>query len=132
MERKANDIAEAKQLIAELLILIKKLKGEIASHQAEIQQLEKDIAQNEAAVKEAQDVRNKENAEYMEARTESEQCIGALEAAINVLTGAGADTRNKKSFLQGSLHEAELLSVVAGVRTALKHKASSVLSSSDV
>merc|ERR1719440_1695971 len=87
MERKANDISEAKELIAETLILIKKLKGDIASHEAEIEQLKKDIAQNEAAVKEAQDIRTKENKEYAAERAES-----------------------------------ELLSVVAGVKTALKHQ----------
>merc|ERR1719380_339492 len=41
MERKASDISEAKELITEMEILMKKLKGEIASHGAEIQQLQK-------------------------------------------------------------------------------------------
>merc|ERR1719491_540402 len=60
---------------------------------------------------------------------ESEQCIGALEAAIKVLTGAGT----KKSFLQGPMHEAELLSVIPGVRTALNSKvAAKLLSSKDI
>merc|ERR1719420_507087 len=71
MERKANDIATAKDLITETEILIKKLKGEIASHSAEIEQLKKDIAQNEAAIKEAQELRNKEYKEYEAERTES-------------------------------------------------------------
>merc|ERR1719446_749421 len=118
MERKAGDISAAKELITETEILIKKLKGEIASHGAEIDQLKKDIAQNEEAVKEATEVRNKDHGEYAQERSESEQCIGALEAAITVLTGAGA---KKAGFLE-TLHEAELMSVVAGVRTALKHK----------
>merc|ERR1719181_1537263 len=104
MERKAADIASAKELITETLILIKKLKGDIASHEAEIEQLKKDIAQNEAAIKEATELRDKEHKEYMQERTESEQCIGALEAAIKVLTGAGTA---KKAFLE-TLHEAEL------------------------
>jgi predicted nucleic acid-binding Zn-ribbon protein len=119
MERKAKDISDAKDLITETEILIKKLKGEIASHSAEIEQLEKDIAQNKEAVREAKEIRDKEYKDYSEERTESEQCIGALEAAIKVLTGAGT---KKTGFLE-TLHEAELLSVVAGVRTALRHKA---------
>jgi hypothetical protein len=119
MERKAQDISEAKDLIAEMEILMKKLKGEIASHGAEIQQLQKDIAQNNEAVKDATGLRNKENKEYAGERMESEQCIGALEAAIKVLTGAGT---KKAGFLE-TLHEAELLSVVAGVKTALSRKA---------
>jgi hypothetical protein len=71
------------------------LKGEIASHGAEIDQLNKDIAQNIEAVKEATELRNKENKEYAEERASSEQCIGAMEAAIKVLTGAGT----KKSWI---------------------------------
>merc|ERR1719453_823245 len=105
MERKANDISAGKELIDETNILIKKLKGEIASHGAEIDQLNKDIAQNKAAMKEAQDVRDKENSEYMGERTESEQCIGALEAAVKALTGAGGS--GKAKFLQ-TLKTAEL------------------------
>merc|ERR1719217_1084721 len=119
MERKASDISNAKELIAETEILIKKLKGEIASHGAEIAQLKKDLAQNAEAVKDATGVRSKENKDYAGERTESEQCIGALEAAIKVLTGAGT---KKAGFLE-TMHEAQLLSVVAGVKTALKHKA---------
>merc|ERR1719298_100163 len=118
MERKAGDIAAAKELISETEILIKKLKGEIASHGAEIDQLNKDIAQNQKAVQEATELRTKENKEYAGERAESEQCIGALEAAITVLTGAGT---KKAGFLE-TLKEAELMSVVAGVKTALKHK----------
>jgi hypothetical protein len=129
MERKASDIAAAKELITETEILIKKLKGEIASHEAEIDQLNKDIAQNKEAIKEAMGLRDKEHKEYMQERTESEQCIGALEAAIKVLTGAGA---KKDGFLQ-TLHEAELLSVVAGVKTALHQKVvSKTVSQSDI
>jgi len=129
MERKASDIGNGKELASETQTLIGKLKAEIASHGAEIQQLNKDIAQNNAAVKEATDIRNKENGEYSKERSESEQCIGALEAAVKALTGAGT-----KSFLQGgNLHEVEILSVVAGVRTALSNKvATQTLSNSDI
>merc|ERR1719199_2111149 len=121
MERKAADISSAKELITETEILIKKLKGEIASHGAEIDQLKKDIASNNEAVKDATGLRNKENKDYAGERTESEQCIGALEAAIKVLSGAGT---KKAGFLE-TLHEAELLSVVVGVKTALARKVAS-------
>jgi len=96
--------------------LIEKLKGEIASHGAEIAQLGKDIAANLAAQKEATELRNKEHDEYSEERSESEQCIGAMEAAIKVLTGAGT----KKGFLDTSTHKAQLLSVAAQVRSVLR------------
>merc|ERR1719230_1765481 len=65
MERKANDISTAKELLAETQVLIKKLKGEIASHGAEIQQLNKDIAQANEAIKEATEVRMKDHKDYM-------------------------------------------------------------------
>merc|ERR1711865_772493 len=54
-------------------------------------------------------------------RTQSEQCIGAMEAAIKVLTGSGT---KKAGFLE-TLHEAQLMSVVVGVRTALARKVAS-------
>merc|ERR1719229_1325404 len=54
--------------------------------------------------------------EYREDNNEDEQCVGALEAAITVLSGAG--TGSKKGFLE-TLQEAQLLSVVAGVRGVL-------------
>jgi len=95
--------------------LIIKLNGELGSHGAEIEQLTKDITANLAAQKEAQDMRDKENGEYATERTESEQCIGALEAAIKALSGAG----EKKGFLE-TLQEAQVLSVVEGVRNVIQ------------
>merc|ERR1719335_389647 len=89
MERKASAISKAKELIEKLSILIKKLNGEIASHGSEIAQLKKDISDNNGATKEATELRGKEYKEYAAARAEAEQCIGALEAATKVLTGAG-------------------------------------------
>jgi hypothetical protein len=111
LQRKAKDISDAKDLIGQLNDSILKTKAEIASHQAQISQLKKDIAQNEAAVKDAKAIRDKEYAEYANGKTESEQCIGALEQAIKVLTGAGA----KKAFLQ----QAQLMSIAVGVREVM-------------
>merc|ERR1719387_2695726 len=64
LQRKAVDISSAKELISETQTLIKKLKGEIASHGAEITQLNKDIADNKKAVTEATEVRDKEYKDY--------------------------------------------------------------------
>jgi len=107
--------AAAKELITETEILIKKLKGEIASHGAEIDQLKKDIAQNEEAVKEATEVRNKEHGEYANERTESENCIAALEHAIKVLTGAGTG-----KFLDTTTHQVQLLSIAGQMQRVLR------------
>jgi len=115
LARKANDIAEAKELIKELEEEMIKLNGEIASHGAEIKQLKKDIAANLDSQREATEVRDNQFEEYKEERTESEQCIGALEAAIKVLTGAGTGAGK---FLE-TLQESQLISVAAGVRHAV-------------
>jgi DNA repair exonuclease SbcCD ATPase subunit len=118
LARKASDISAAKELITETDILIKKLEGEIASHGAEIAQLNKDIAANLESQKEATAMREKEHENYASERTESEQCIGALEAAITVLTGSGT----KKGFLDTSSHAAQLMSVAASVRSVFRNK----------
>jgi hypothetical protein len=120
LERKSADIASGKEIISETEILIKKLKGEIASHGAEIEQLNRDLAQNAAASKDATDLRNKEYGDYGKERTESENCIGALEGAIKVMTGAGT---GKKGFLETSAHQAQLLSIAGQVRRVLRHSA---------
>jgi len=117
LARKASDISSAKELIGELNDSIKKGKAEIASHGAEIAQLNKDIVQNKNAQKDANGLRDKEHKEYAGDRVESEQCIGAMEAAITVLTGAGT---KKGGFLQ-QFHEAQLMSVSMGVRKVLSN-----------
>jgi peptidoglycan hydrolase CwlO-like protein len=112
--RKASDIATAKETVDKLLAEIKKLKAEIASHGAEITQLKKDIAANLESQKEATEVRDKAYEEFNDGKNENEQCTGALEAAIKVLTGAG---ENRQAMM---FQEAQLLSVVSGVRSVLK------------
>mmetsp|Transcript_76986 Transcript_76986/g.198252 ORF Transcript_76986/g.198252 Transcript_76986/m.198252 type:complete len:720 (+) Transcript_76986:66-2225(+) len=116
LARKAKAIADAKETIDESQATILKLKGALASHGAEIKQLEKDIAENLQSQQEATEVRNKENAAYEEEKSESEQCVGALESAITVLSGAGA---GKKGAFLATMQDAQLLSVAAGVSKVL-------------
>merc|ERR1719253_1229304 len=106
--RKANDIATGKETIVTEQAFILKTKAEIASHGAEIENLKKAIAANLEGQREATEMRDEKN--------ENEQCTGALEAAVKVLTGAG---ENRKAFLQSSYGDAQLLSVVSGVRGVL-------------
>jgi len=117
LARKAKDISNAKTLIEELKNSIEKLKGEVAGHASEIQHLDKLMAENKESQREATEVRDNENADFEKEKTESEQCIGALEAAITVLSGAG--TGKKKGFLE-TMQQAQALSVVSGVREVLK------------
>jgi len=128
LARKAAAISEAKDTIERLQTEIEKLNGDLGAHGAEIAQLTKDLAQNAAAQKEANEVRDKETGAYENDRTENEQCIGALEAAIKILTGAGSG----KGFLE-TMQQAQLLSVVGGVREVMsKPRASDTLSEKDM
>merc|ERR1719324_1563100 len=97
LARKAAAIDEAKEIIDKTQREIIELKGRLGELGATIKQLEKEIKENEEAQKEATEIREKEHEDYEAERTESEQCIGALEAAIKVLTGAGT----KKAALIG-------------------------------
>jgi len=119
LARKAAAITEAKDTIEKLQNEIEKLNGDLGAHGAEIAQLQKDLAQNAEAQKEATEVRDKENAKFEEDKTENEQCLGALEQAIKVMTGAGA---GKKGFLE-TMQEAQLLSIVGGVRDVMSKPA---------
>jgi predicted nucleic acid-binding Zn-ribbon protein len=114
---KASDISQAKESIETLQMLITKLGGELSSLDVDTKQLKKDVAQNKESQKEATSVRNREFNSYDEERTESEQCVGALEAAIKVLTGAGQAKKGGK-FLE-TLQEAQLLSTLGSLRGVL-------------
>lgn len=116
LSRKAKDIEEAKEEITATQTLIQKLKGDLGALSASIEGLKGEIAQNLDSQKEAEELRDKEFGEYNDEKLETEQCIGGLEAAIKVLTGAGT---GKKGFLE-VFQEAQVLSVVAGLRKVLK------------
>merc|ERR1719420_2154710 len=117
LAKKAAAIDAAKDTIDKTQREIIELKGKLGELGAMIKQLEKEIAENKEAQGEAGEIREKENADYEAEKTEAEQCLGALESAIKVLSGAG-----KPSMLsyQSSLREAQLLSVVAGVKGVLR------------
>jgi hypothetical protein len=118
LERKAKDIADAKVKIAKLTEFILKLKGDLGAHSAEIASLKKWIAENLASQKDATEVRDKENADFEAEKQENEQCIGALEAATKVLTGAG--TGKAAGFLE--LKQAQLMSAAQDLRRVLQNQ----------
>jgi hypothetical protein len=121
LARKAKDISEAKEQVDSLQTLVQKLQGEIGTHGVEIENLNKLIAENKESQSEAEEMRGQDNSEYENEKTESEQCIGALEAAIRALAGAGT---GKKGFLE-TLQEAQLLSVANSMESVLKHPVAS-------
>jgi len=112
--RLSGNIADAEKNIARLSELVLKLEADTGSHGAEVKQLERDVAANQEAQKEARDAREAQLSEYSTGKVESEQCIGALEAAVKTLSGAGG----QKGFLE-TMQEAQLLSVAARVRGVL-------------
>lgn len=114
--RKARDITKAKQDLKDLQEHIMELSGDLGSLGANVKQLEKDIGANEESQNEATEVRKKEKGAYEAEKSESENCLGALEAAIAALDGAGEG--EKKSFLETS-HQVEMLSIVTGLRNVL-------------
>jgi len=125
--RKATDITEGKEKIEELSGLIVKTKADLAAHTSEIGQLKKQITENLDSQREATEVRQKESADYSEDKAESENCIGALEAAIKVLTGAG-----KGKFLE-TIQEAQLLGVTANLKGVIKtHEVSKRFSDEEI
>jgi len=111
-KRKNKDIDDANDTIAQLTTLIEENSGKKGTFEAEIAQLKKDIAANEASQADATNIRNKQNANYSQERLESEQTIGALEHATKVLDGAGT---RKYSAMQ----EAETLSVLKSIEESL-------------
>jgi peptidoglycan hydrolase CwlO-like protein len=114
--RKATDISDGKASVDELQETITKTKADLAAHTSEITDVKKMIAANIASQREATELRTKEHNEYSDDRAESENCVGALEAAVKVLTGAGT---GKAGFL-GTLQEAQILGAVAGIKDVLR------------
>jgi len=115
LARKVREIDASKATLTKKETEMKELKADLAALSADIAHLKKDIAANQQAQREAVDVRDKEAADYNDQKLESEQCIGALEQAIKVLTGAGT---GKKALR--NLQTAQLLSIAANFRGLLK------------
>mmetsp|Transcript_2030 Transcript_2030/g.4665 ORF Transcript_2030/g.4665 Transcript_2030/m.4665 type:complete len:703 (+) Transcript_2030:85-2193(+) len=117
--RKAKDIADAKEHIEELSVEIQKRKGQLGSLTAELAQLKKDLASNKASQKEATSLRSKENAEYQQTKNEMEEAIGALEKAINALSGAGMPGAGS-SLITKEAKQARIMDIAADLRGALE------------
>lgn len=128
LAKTAASIDAAKETIEKTGREIIELKGKLGELAPTISQLEKEIAENEEGRKEAMEIREKENADYEAEKTEAEQCIGAIEAAIKVLSGAGT-----KSAMLTELKDAQLLSVAGNIKRVLPRvPPSDALSTSDL
>merc|ERR1719428_1656892 len=72
LARKAAAIDAAKDTIDKTQREVTELKGKLGELGATIQQLKKEIGENEEARKEATEIREKENQDYVQERIESE------------------------------------------------------------
>jgi len=125
--RKAAAIDDAKTLISELSTSIVNLKGRLGSYAADIQNLNKQIAENNEAQSKAESLRKNENTDYLKTKAALEQGIANLEKAIKVL--GDATTSQQRSHLtkshpetadeQAAMVETKMLTVAAGVRSAM-------------
>jgi len=118
LQKKAMEIDELTKLIIELQAKILKYKGILGVYSAEIMQLDSSIKANIKLVIDAKSVRGKKAEAYEAEKAELEQCIGALEAAINALSGAGEKDGEKKASLV-SVRQAEAVGAAAGIKDLL-------------
>jgi chromosome segregation ATPase len=86
--KKAEAIIEAKETMRTLGQEILSLKGKVATLTSEIEQLLKDMEENEKAQKTATEIRRKENEAFQAESMELKQALAALEKCIAVLVEA--------------------------------------------
>jgi len=141
--RKAAAIEDAKNLIEELSKNILELKGRLGTYTAEIAKLEKDIADTTEEINKAEEMRKKEHEEYIKKKGDLEHALTNLIKAIDVLTAGttfeksegqkAIDASMEKSGVKPAAEEeAALLSVAAGLRSALQAYNSVSLKTADV
>jgi hypothetical protein len=128
--RKAAAIEDAKTLIEELAKRILELKGRLGTYTAEIAKLEKDIAETTEAINKAEELRAKEHEDYIKRKGDLEHALSNLVKAIDVLTAgttfeksegqlAKEASMEKAGITSSATEETKLLSVAAGLRSAL-------------
>lgn len=100
-KRKEEDISAASDRIDDLDSTIEERSGQKGSYVAQLAQLKKEIEENITARNEAEALRKKQTEAFEKEKTESEQCITALEGAIKTLTGAGVVPPRQRELLPG-------------------------------
>jgi len=90
--RKSHNIGFAMTEIRRLGTLVLKQKGTVSVKDYEMSVLNKQIAENQDAQRQATTIRQKENTEFQAKKQEMENTIGSLEKGIMVLSGAGTKT----------------------------------------
>jgi len=122
LESKTRDINAAKKLIGELRDDIVKLKGDTAARGADILQLKKDIADNQALQKSNTADRNKEKSDYKAKKLDLDASDYSLGTSIVVLSkGAHQGTSfvalRATTGLNQEVYEAELMSTASDINS---------------
>jgi len=105
---KANDINASKKTIKDMQQMVLQMRGDSSVLASEITALNEDISKIEQSMRESASIRSKQHQSFLDESAEYKEAIGALQAAMKVLDGAGT---GKKSTVQ-------LLEIVPGIRRA--------------
>jgi DNA repair exonuclease SbcCD ATPase subunit len=114
-KEKTKSIADAEARISDLTTKIEELTASSARLNTEIKNLEKEVAENQAALDKATAIRQKQLAEFNEEEKDALEAISALKAAITVLS-------KHNSFLQ--IPKSHLVGVAASVQNQMQKHAS--------
>merc|ERR1711933_187864 len=100
-KEKTKSIADAEARISDLTTKIEELTASSARLNTEIKNLEKEVAENQAALDKATAIREKQLAEFNEEEKDNLEAISALKAAITVLSKHNSFLQMPKSHLSG-------------------------------
>merc|ERR1719254_251801 len=100
-KEKTKAIADAEARISDLTTKIEELTASSARLNTEIKNLEKEVAENQAALDKATAIREKQLAEFNEEEKDNLEAISALKAAITVLSKHNSFLQMPKSHLSG-------------------------------
>eukprot|EP00427_Karlodinium_veneficum_P036081 CAMPEP_0169299638 /NCGR_PEP_ID=MMETSP1016-20121227/67162_1 /TAXON_ID=342587 /ORGANISM="Karlodinium micrum, Strain CCMP2283" /LENGTH=695 /DNA_ID=CAMNT_0009391873 /DNA_START=56 /DNA_END=2143 /DNA_ORIENTATION=- len=114
-KEKTKSIADAEARISDLTTKIEELTAASARLNTEIKNLEKEVAENQAALDKATAIRQKQLAEFNEEEKDALEAISALKAAITVLS-------KHNSFLQ--IPKSHMAGVAASVQNQMQKHAS--------
>merc|ERR1719377_467377 len=116
-KEKTKSIADAEARISDLTTKIEELTAASARLNTEIKNLEKEVAENQAALDKATAIRQKELAEFNAEEKDALEAISALKSAVTVLSKHNSMLQIPKSHMAG---------VAASVQNAMQ-KQSSIL-----
>jgi len=127
----AADMGQNAEVISKNRALMKKYSSEIGALAATNAQLKKDISQNTAALKENEDTRTAESADYVKKKFNLESNVESMASAVEIVSPA---KKAEPSFLSASVEskvtEVKLMSMVSQIRPMVLqgHFPSSMLS----